>query len=149
MAYYNDDYTIHSIINLFIRITYKLHTYLLSLNDNIEQSFTDKQLHFLVIGILGVVMIVIIGPIFRYLAKKHLTILITWLFVFMILLGVTFAIEIAQGYSGTGYMDFQDIVYGIKGYFVMSGILIFVYAVIRLIIYLIKKQKLKAKEAHQ
>lgn len=70
MAYYNDDYTIHSIINLFIRITYKIHTYLLSLNDNIEQSLTDKQLHFLVIGILGVVMIVIIGPIFRYLAKN-------------------------------------------------------------------------------
>ena len=31
----------------------KIHNYILSLNDAYEKNFTDKQLHFLVIGILG------------------------------------------------------------------------------------------------
>lgn len=135
--------TIPSLINKFIKITYKLHSKLLTINDGMETSFSDKELHFLIVGFMGVGLILIIGPIFRYLAKRHLTILITWFYVLNVLIVATFALEIAQGYSGTGFMDFNDIVSGIKGYLFMSGILIAVYALIQLIIYLIKKSKNK------
>ena len=35
----------------------KVHTYLLSLNDSFEYVFSDKELHFIVIGIIGMLMI--------------------------------------------------------------------------------------------
>ena len=40
-------------------ITY-FHTYFLSLNDSYEANFTDKQLHFIIIGVIGMIMIFII-----------------------------------------------------------------------------------------
>lgn len=135
--------TIPSLINKFIKITYKLHSKLLTINDGMENSLSDKQLHFLIVGLMGVGLMIVIGPIFKYLAKRHLTILITWFYVLNVLIVATFALEIAQGYSGTGFMDFNDIISGIKGYLFMSGILIGIYAFIQLIIYLIKRSKNK------
>ena len=125
--------TIKRITDWLIAIIYKAHTYLLSLNDAYESHFTDKQLHFLIIGILGILMLLVLYPLFKWLAKKHLTILIAWFYVFTVLVVITFAIEIAQWYSNTGEMDFNDIVAGLAGYFLMSFIFILIVAIIGLI----------------
>ncbi len=124
---------IKRITDWLIAIIYKAHTYLLSLNDAYESHFTDKQLHFLIIGILGILMLLVLYPLFKWLAKKHLTILIAWFYVFTVLVVITFAIEIAQWYSNTGEMDFNDIVAGLAGYFLMSFIFILIVAIIGLI----------------
>ena len=124
---------IKRIADWLIAIIYKAHTYLLSLNDAYESHFTDKQLHFLIIGILGILMLLVLYPLFKWLAKKHLTILIAWFYVFTVLVVITFAIEIAQWYSNTGEMDFNDIVAGLAGYFLMSFIFILIVAIIGLI----------------
>ena len=124
---------IKRITDWLIAIIYKVHTYLLSLNDAYESHFTDKQLHFLIIGILGILMLLVLYPLFKWLAKKHLTILIAWFYVFTVLVVITFAIEIAQWYSNTGEMDFNDIVAGLAGYFLMSFIFILIVAIIGLI----------------
>ena len=124
---------IKRITDWLIAIIYKAHTYLLSLNDAYESHFTDKQLHFLIIGILGILMLLVLYPLFKRLAKKHLTILIAWFYVFTVLVVITFAIEIAQWYSNTGEMDFNDIVAGLAGYFLMSFIFILIVAIIGLI----------------
>lgn len=128
---------IKRITDWLIAIIYKAHTYLLSLNDAYESHFTDKQLHFLIIGILGILMLLVLYPLFKWLAKKHLTILIAWFYVFTVLVVITFAIEIAQWYSNTGEMDFNDIVAGLAGYFLMS----FIFILIVVIIGLIKNKK--------
>ena len=52
-----------------------------------------------------------------------------------LLIVFTFAIEIGQRITKTGYMDFRDIVYGLGGFFLMFAI----FFVIRLIITLIIK----------
>lgn len=124
---------IKKITDFLIEIIYKAHTYLLSLNDAYESNFSDKQLHFLIIGILGILMLVVLYPLFKWLAKKHLTILIAWFYVFTVLIVITFAIEIAQWYSKTGTMDFKDIVAGLIGYFAMSFVFICIVAIIELI----------------
>lgn len=124
---------IKKITDFLIEIIYKAHTYLLSLNDAYESNFSDKQLHFLIIGILGILMLVVLYPLFKWLAKKHLTILIAWFYVFTVLIVITFAIEIAQWYSKTGTMDFKDIVAGLLGYFAMSFVFICIVAIIELI----------------
>ncbi len=121
------------IVDLMIDIIYKAHTYLMSINDSYENSLTDKQLHFLIIGLMGIGMLAVLYPLFKWLAKKNLTILVTWFYVFTVLVVVTFAIEIAQWYSNTGNMDFNDIVAGLVGYFAMSFVFVLIVIIFELI----------------
>lgn len=121
------------IIDLMIDIIYKAHTYLMGINDSYENSLTDKQLHFLIIGLMGIAMLAVLYPLFKWLAKKNLTILVTWFYVFTVLVVITFAIEIAQWYSNTGNMDFNDIVAGLVGYFMMSFVFVLIVIIFELI----------------
>ena len=123
------------ITDFLIDIIYKAHAYLLTLNDSYEAYLSDKELHFLIIGIMGILMLMVFYPLFKCMSKKHLEVLIAWFYVFTILVVITFAIEIAQWYSNSGVMEFRDIVAGLAGYFLMS----FVFIVIVRIVELIKK----------
>ena len=118
-----------------IEIITIIHEKILSWNDNYEYNLTDKQLHFIVVGVLGMGLIFVIHPIFKYLASKKMVMAITWIYVVTLLIVFTFAIEIGQRITKTGYMDFRDIVYGLGGFFLMFAI----FFVIRLIITLIIK----------
>ena len=104
----------------------KIHNYILSLNDAYEKNFTDKQLHFLVIGILGMLILMVIYPLFKLLSENHI-LAIAFIYVFTVIVVITFAIEIGQKISGSGTMDFADIVFGIAGFLLMFAI----FAVIR------------------
>ena len=119
----------YRIIYYFITLITKLHTKLLSINDNRGFDLTDKQLHFLIIGIFGFCMLMVIQPIFRWLSKHHAELLITFMYVFTIVVVVSFAIEIGQAWSGTGEMDFYAIASGILGFFVFFGIYLIGYIV--------------------
>ena len=112
----------------------RIHTKLLGINDSYEYNFSDKQLHFLVIGILGMLGIFVFYPLFRYLAKKGHVLVIAWLYTFTLILGLTFAIEIGQGATGTGIMEFADIVAGIGGFILMFA----VFALLRELYHLIR-----------
>ena len=110
----------------------KIHNYILSLNDDYEKNFTDKQLHFLVIGILGMLILMVIYPLFKLLSENHI-LAIAFIYVFTVIVVITFAIEIGQKISDSGTMDFADIVFGIAGFLLMFVI----FAVIRQILAII------------
>lgn len=118
-----------------VAIIAEIHTYLMQLNDDYEFYFNDKELHFIIIGLLGMVMVIAIYPIFKQLAKKKHYLTLTWIYVFTLIIVITFAIEIGQKVSNTGNMDFGDIVFGVVGFIAMYA----VYASIVTIINLIKK----------
>ena len=46
----------------------KIHSHILRLNDAYEYNFTDKELHFLVIGMMGMGFIFVVYPVFKWLA---------------------------------------------------------------------------------
>lgn len=117
------------IIYFFINIITKFHSKILSLNDASGLMLTDKQLHFLVIGCLGFGLMMVIQPVFNWLSKHNGVLLITFTYVFSFILGISFAIEIGQGMSGTGDMDFKDILSGLLGFFVFVGIYVVLYMV--------------------
>lgn len=110
------------IINLFIDFISKSHAKILTLNDAYGWALSDKWLHFIVIGIFGFCMLLVIQPIFKWLEKNDATVLITFIYVFTVVIVVTFAIEIGQAYSGSGDMDKYDIASGIAGFFVAFGV---------------------------
>ena len=106
------------------------HSYILTWNDAYEKNFTDKELHFIVIGLVGMAMILLIQPLFSLLAKTGHVLAISFIYVFTLILLLTFAIEIEQKITGSGVMDFDDIVFGVWGFLLMF----LIYAIIRGII---------------
>lgn len=122
---------------LYILVGYiaKVHSLILRLNDKFEYNFSDKQLHFLVIGVLGMGMVFVVYPVFKWLAKRNHVMVIAWIYVFTLIMGITFAIEIGQKITGTGAMEFADIVFGVLGF----AVFFLIFALIREIYHGIKK----------
>ena len=120
----------------------KIHNRLMQLNNAYEYNFSDKELHFLVIGILGMAFIFVVYPVFKWLAKRNHVMVIAWIYVFTLIIVITFAIEIGQKVTHTGNMDFADIVFGIVGFIAMF----FVFSVIRGIYHIICRTIRKKKK---
>ena len=128
----------------------KIHHYILGLNDAFEYNFTDKELHFLIIGILGMVFIFAIYPVFRWLANRDHIMTITFIYAFTLIIVITFAIEIGQKVTHTGNMEFADIMMGVLGFVLMYAIFAIVREICKAIVRLIrgsqKTQKRKRRE---
>ena len=137
------DRIMKELLYTIIEIISVLHTKLLALNDAYEYNFTDKQLHFIVIGILGMALVFAIHPVFLWLAKRKHVMAITWIYVFTLILVITFAIEIGQKVTNTGSMEFADIVFGIGGFILMFIVFDAIRIIIKLILKLIKKDDKK------
>ena len=102
----------------------RIHDYILTLNDSFETNFTDKELHFLVIGAVGLVLIMLVYPVFKWLASRGRVLAITWIYAFTVLVVLAFAIEIGQLITGTGNMDFGDVVAGMSGFFAVTAVIV-------------------------
>ena len=122
------------IIYTFTTWIARVHDRILRINDAGGWYFDDKQLHFLVFGAFGMLMIFVLYPIFKFLAKHGHTMVVTWLYVFTVVLAFSFAIEIGQWYTGTGVMESRDIAYGISGFLVMF----LVFAVLRALFHAVR-----------
>lgn len=125
---------------MFTRLMYwlveqitKWHSYFLSLNDNESFGLTDKELHFIVIGMIGLIMIFIVYPVFKALAKHNHIMVVAWIYVFTCMIVLTFAIEIGQGITHTGSVEMEDVVAGLAGFIFFFAI----FSCIRLIYHLI------------
>ena len=115
------------IIYRFTTWASRVHDSVLRINDTGGWYFDDKQLHFIVFGMFGMLLIFVLYPIFKALARRDHTMVITWLYVFTLVMVLSFAVEIGQWYTGSGHMDSEDIAYGISGFLVMF----IIYALLR------------------
>lgn len=104
-------------------------------------SMTDKQLHFLIIGIIGICLFIGTQILFKWLSKYSIT-AISFIYTFTVLIVIVFAIEIEQKLTGSGNMEFGDILYGMYGFLFLFA----VYLFIRLIIWIIQKLIQRAKQ---
>lgn len=102
-----------------VELIARMHSWLLKLNDAYEYNFSDKELHFLIIGALGMAMIFVIHPMFKWLARNNHVMVISWIYVFTLIIVITFAIEIGQRVTHTGSMEFADIMFGVMGFICM------------------------------
>ena len=114
------------ILLLLVRGIARTHERLLMMNDSYELSLSDKELHFAVMGLVGMGLLLVIYPLFLALSKRHV-LAIAWLYVFTVLVVLSFAIEIGQWYSGSGTMDLEDVIYGLAGFM----LLFFLFAAVR------------------
>lgn len=115
---------------IIVKMIAVAHDAIMTWNDSCETVLSDKQLHFIVIGLLGMAMLFVIYPLFQLLSHNHV-LTIAWIYVFTVIIVIVFAIEIGQGITGTGTMDFDDIVAGIAGFMFMFIIFAVVRGIIR------------------
>ena len=106
----------------------RIHDKLLQINDSSALFLTDKQLHFVVMGLLGMGLLLVIYPLFLLLSKRHV-LTIAWIYVFTVMVMLSFAIEIGQGITDTGNMDLEDVISGLAGFM----LLFIIFAILRMI----------------
>lgn len=111
----------------------QIHESLMHLNDNFELYFGDKDMHFIVMAVLGMILFFMVHFVFKRLAKWSIT-AISFIYVFTVMTVLGLAIEIGQKITGTGDMDFQDVVAGLYGVLAFFA----VYTVYRLIVLLVR-----------
>ena len=112
----------------------QVHDSLMRLNDGFELQLGDKDWHFIIMALLGMVFFFVVHAVFKRLAKWSIT-AVSFIYVFTVMTVLGFAIEIGQRISGTGEMDFSDVVAGLYG--VLSFFA--VYTVYRIVLLAAKK----------
>ncbi|MBP2005349.1 hypothetical protein [Halobacillus andaensis] len=96
------------VVNLFHEVIWKI-------SNELGLNLTDKELHFWVIGILGVFGLLLVDLLFHSLSKWSIT-AISFLFTFAMVLVFVFAVEIQQRITGAGNMEFADAAYSVLGF---------------------------------
>ena len=92
----------------------QVHDSLMRLNDGFELRLGDKDLHFVIMALAAMLLFFLVHAVFRRLAKWSIT-AVSFIYVFTVMTVLGFAIEIGQRISGTGEIDFADIVAGLYG----------------------------------
>jgi glycopeptide antibiotics resistance protein len=115
-----------------VDLTAKAHGFLLHLNDSFELYLNDKQLHFLVMGVMGFLLFLVV----RWLFSKLRPNAVAWVYTLTVMGTLALAIEIGQAVTHTGNMEMADIAMG------MWGVLAFgaVYTLLHYIIKAIRKK---------
>ncbi|MEC0599638.1 hypothetical protein P8835_14330 [Bacillus spizizenii] len=78
---------------------------------------TDREMHFWVIGIFGIIFFGVTHAVFTWLSKWSMTAL-SFIYTVTVIIVIVFAIEIQQKVTGRGNMEFLDATEGLKGFLV-------------------------------
>jgi glycopeptide antibiotics resistance protein len=124
----------------FINIVNEVHGWILSLNDNYSWALSDKDLHFIIFGLLSLAFFVGVNYTFKHLAKISVN-LVSFIYTFTVMFALALAIEFGQRYTGEGIMDFDDVLSGIYGFIVFLVVYLLGVWIVRLIKSLIDKKR--------
>jgi hypothetical protein len=118
-----------------------IHDILIKLSKTLGLNLTDKQLHFLVVGILGIILFILVNKIFHTVARYSLK-AVSFIYTFTVLIVLVLAIEIEQKITGRGNMEFADIVNGIWGFVALFILYILIELAVKKFKQFIRKHRL-------
>jgi len=130
------------VILFLAEIVDAFHDLFLYLSEILGLGLTDKDLHFWIVGFFGFLSFVLVHIGFRVLSKWSIT-AISFIYTFTMVLVFVFAVEIQQGITGSGNMEFDDAAIGIIGFIAFFG----VYVLIRGIAFGVKKLHQRRKQS--
>lgn len=108
-----------TLLNLIIKIFDLFHVFFIDFLNSNGVMISDKQQHFLILGVIFLFMFIFIELIFRKIAKFSVSI-IAFIYVFTVSVVVALAIEIGQWKNQSGEMDFNDVTWGLYGVVVFT-----------------------------
>lgn len=118
-------------ILFLVEIVNNIHDMLIMiLNDILNLQMTDKDMHFWIMGVIGMVTFAAVYMISKWLAKFPFGLhLIAFLYTLTFMFVLVFAIEIQQAITSRGNMEFIDAIIGLWGYIalflVYAGVILF------------------------
>jgi hypothetical protein len=115
-----------------------LHDFIWAVSKHLGLPFTDKDLHFWIVGLLGVIFFVVTDVLFKWLAKLNVS-LISFIFTFAIISILVLSLEVQQKATGRGSMELQDITAGLWGFLVLLGVYLAGRFLLRLLMGFIKR----------
>ena len=130
------------ILKIIAALTNELHDFLIKVSSFFGFDFNDKQLHFIIIAIIGMFIYFVVDRLFKAMSKYSISIL-SFVYTITVLIVIVFAIEIQQKITRRGNMEFSDIVAGLWGFIVIFAIYIVILNLIRFTNKFIKKYMLK------
>lgn len=105
-------------------------------------SMSDKDLHFWVIGIIGIILFLVVYIVFKIIEKwKFSATILSFIFTFTMMTVLVFAIEIQQAITNRGNMEFADAAMGLWGFVVFFTIYAIIVGIIYSIHFRAKKRK--------
>lgn len=119
------------------------------LNQLFGMSMTDKDLHFWVMGIIGILLFIGVYLVIKMIEKmKFSATILSFGFTFTVMTVLVFAIEIQQAITNRGNMEFADAAMGLWGFVVFFAIYAIVMGVVYSVYTHVKKRK-KVKKTTQ
>lgn len=124
------------IIKLMAELINNLHDILIDIFKNMGFQLSDKDLHFWIIGVIGIFTFFFVLLLFKWISKlKWSVTAFSFIYTFTIMVVLVFAIEIQQAITNRGNMEFEDAVMGLYGFIFFF----LIYGVISIIVFLISK----------
>ena len=103
------------ILKFIVAIINELHDFITKFSSVMNLNLNDKDLHFIVIGIIGIFIYIVVDGLFKAMSKYSISIL-SFIYTFTVLIVIVFGIEIMQKITKRGHMEFLDIVAGLWGF---------------------------------
>ncbi|MFE0503905.1 hypothetical protein ACWF7H_25780 [Peribacillus butanolivorans] len=131
-------------IQILAEIVNNIHDFiLLFVSDTLNSNATDKDLHFWIMGIIGIIIFLFVLFLSNLISRMRFGItILSFLYTFTVMVVLVFAIEIQQALTSRGNMEFQDAAVGLWGFIVFF----LVFAAISSLYLLIKKFFKKSKK---
>lgn len=133
------------ILKMIVGIISELHNIFIKFFDGIGMQFNDKQLHFIIIGVIGMFIYLVVNKLFKMISKYSISVL-SFIYTATVLVVIVFAIEIGQKITNSGNMEFADIVAGLWGFTALFVVYLIIYGAILLIKKGMKKYKKTRKK---
>ncbi|MDW7617917.1 hypothetical protein SC499_25470 [Peribacillus simplex] len=123
-------------IQILAEIVNNLHDFILFfVSDTLNSNATDKDLHFWIMGIIGIIIFLFVLFLSNLISRIRFGItILSFLYTFTVMVVLVFAIEIQQALTSRGNMEFQDAAVGLWGFIVFF----MVFAVVSSIFLLVK-----------
>ncbi|MEH7252194.1 hypothetical protein V7111_08720 [Neobacillus niacini] len=125
------------LILMFTELLNNIHDFIqIYANNYLNLGLNDKDLHFWIMGVIGIFVFVIVLILSKLIARMPFGItILSFLYTLTFMVVLVFAIEIQQAITNRGNMEFYDAVIGLWGFFVFF----LGFVIISSIILLIKK----------
>jgi hypothetical protein len=130
------------ILKIIAAITNNLHDLLVKFSAVFGLALNDKQLHFIVIAVIGMFIYIVVDKLFKAMSKYSISI-VSFIYTFTVLVVIVLAIEVEQKITKRGNMELADITAGLWGFLVVFTVYIIMYNLIRFTIKSIKKSYAK------
>jgi Ca2+/Na+ antiporter len=128
------------VIRLLSGMVNNMHDTLILIFKSFGLSLSDKDMHFWVIGVIGIIIFFLTDALFKMLAKWNIS-AVSFIYTFTVLIVLVFSVEIQQKITGRGNMELTDATVGLKGFLAFFGVYAAIVLLVKLGIWTYKKIK--------